>query len=194
MPLRNWPRPFGRRADARRGRTPISRTPEPVGGLVGAAQAALGPLTLLVNNASLFEPDASQTLDFGRWERHFAVNLRAPALLARDFAARCRQDVTGSIVNIVDQRVLKLTPQNFSYTLTKAALYTATDTMAQALAPRIRVNAVGPGPTARKRPPGRRRSSPRQSGGGAARAWRDAARRSPKPSSTSPAPAASPAR
>jgi NAD(P)-dependent dehydrogenase (short-subunit alcohol dehydrogenase family) len=120
---------------------------EAVDGIIRAAQAALGPLTLLVNNASEFEPDAVETLDLDRWERHFAVNLRAPAFLARDFAAQLPADRHGCIVNIVDQRVLKPNPQFFSYTLTKSALFTATRILAQALAPRIRVNAVGPGPT-----------------------------------------------
>ncbi|SCZ09129.1 SDR family oxidoreductase [Microvirga guangxiensis] len=112
-----------------------------------AANALSGPLTLLVNNASEFEPDEVETLSLDRWDRHFAVNLRAPMFLARDFAKQLPPDGQGSIVNIVDQRVWKLTPQFFSYTLTKAALFTATQTMAQALAPRIRVNAIGPGPT-----------------------------------------------
>jgi NAD(P)-dependent dehydrogenase (short-subunit alcohol dehydrogenase family) len=115
--------------------------------LVDAAVQALGPLTLLVNNASEFEPDKVETLSQERWDRHFAVNLRAPAFLARDFARQLPADREGCIVNIVDQRVWKPTPQFFSYTLTKAALFTATQTMAQALAPRIRVNAIGPGPT-----------------------------------------------
>jgi NAD(P)-dependent dehydrogenase (short-subunit alcohol dehydrogenase family) len=115
--------------------------------LVPEAVRALGPLTLLVNNASEFEPDEVETLSQERWDRHFAVNLRAPAFLARDFAHQLPAGGPGCIVNIVDQRVWKLTPQFFSYTLTKAALFTATQTMAQALAPRIRVNAVGPGPT-----------------------------------------------
>lgn len=118
-----------------------------VGGMVEEARAALGPLTLLVNNASEFEPDEVLSLSPERWDRHFAVNLRAPAFLARDFARQLPEDAEGNIVNIVDQRVWKVTPQFFSYTLTKAALYTATHTMAQALAPRIRVNAIGPGPT-----------------------------------------------
>lgn len=112
-----------------------------------AVRALGGPLTLLVNNASEFEPDEVETLTTERWDRHFAVNLRAPAFLARDFARQLPTDLEGSIVNIIDQRVWKLTPQFFSYTLTKAALFTATQTMAQALAPRIRVNAIGPGPT-----------------------------------------------
>jgi NAD(P)-dependent dehydrogenase (short-subunit alcohol dehydrogenase family) len=118
-----------------------------VGGLVGRASAALGPLTLLVNNASEFEPDEVSTLAPERWDRHFAVNLRAPAFLARDFAGQLPAGCDGCIVNIVDQRVWKPTPQFFSYTLTKTALLAATRTLAQALAPRIRVNAVGPGPT-----------------------------------------------
>ncbi len=120
---------------------------EAVGALVESAARALGPVTLLVNNASEFEPDEVETLALERWDRHFAVNLRAPAFLARDFARQLPADREGCIVNIVDQRVWKPTPQFFSYTLTKAALFAATRTMAQALAPRIRVNAVGPGPT-----------------------------------------------
>ena len=118
-----------------------------LGRLVPEAVRALGPLSLLVNNASEFEPDEVETLSQDRWDRHFAVNLRAPAFLARDFAHQLPAGDQGCIVNIVDQRVWKLTPQFFSYTLTKAALFTATRTMAQALAPRIRVNAIGPGPT-----------------------------------------------
>jgi NAD(P)-dependent dehydrogenase (short-subunit alcohol dehydrogenase family) len=118
-----------------------------VAGLVDQAVAALGPLTLLVNNASAFEPDEVETLSQERWDRHFAVNLRAPAFLARDFARQLPPGREGCIVNIVDQRVWKPTPQFFSYALTKAALFSATRTMAQALAPRIRVNAIGPGPT-----------------------------------------------
>jgi NAD(P)-dependent dehydrogenase (short-subunit alcohol dehydrogenase family) len=118
-----------------------------VGGLVDSAARALGPVTLLVNNASEFQPDEVQTLSQERWDHHFAVNLRAPSFLARDFARQLPSDREGCIINIVDQRVWKPTPQFFSYTLTKAALFTATQTMAQALAPRIRVNAIGPGPT-----------------------------------------------
>lgn len=115
--------------------------------LIGEAARVLGPVTLLVNNASVFEPDDIHTLTPKQWERHFAVNLRAPVFLAQDFARQLPADQDGCIVNIVDQRVWKLNPQFFSYTLTKAGLLTATKTMAQALAPRIRVNAIGPGPT-----------------------------------------------
>jgi NAD(P)-dependent dehydrogenase (short-subunit alcohol dehydrogenase family) len=119
--------------------------------LVGKAAAALGPLTVLVNNASSFAPDALVDLDEALWDRHLAIHIEAPAFLARDFAAQLPDGVQGSIVNIIDERVLKLTPNYFSYTLSKAALWTMTQTMAQALAPRIRVNAIGPGPTLREK-------------------------------------------
>ncbi|HMB11704.1 SDR family oxidoreductase [Saliniramus sp.] len=117
--------------------------------LVPEAASRLGlPLTMLVNNASQFEPDDLIDLDPAQWERHFAINLRAPAFLVRDFARQCPEGVDGLVVNLLDQRVWKPTPHFFSYQLTKSALWTATQTMAQALAPRgIRVNAIGPGPT-----------------------------------------------
>ena len=118
-----------------------------VSSIVAQAGAALGPLTLLVNNASVFEPDDITSLDEVVWERHLGVNLRAPVFLARDFAAQLPDGVDGAIINVIDQRVWKPTPHFLSYTLSKSALFTATQTMAQALAPRIRVNAVGPGPT-----------------------------------------------
>lgn len=114
--------------------------------LLADAEAALGPLSLLVNNASVFEPDMPDTLEVERWDRHFAVNLRAPVMLSAEFARRLGSQRQGSVVNIVDQRVLRLNPRYFSYTLAKSALWTATQTMAQAYAPNIRVNAVGPGP------------------------------------------------
>jgi NAD(P)-dependent dehydrogenase (short-subunit alcohol dehydrogenase family) len=116
-------------------------------GLVRRARAALGTLTLLVNNASVFEPDDIGSLDEALWERHFRINLRAPVFLARDFADQVPEGGEGAIVNVIDQRVWNPTPQFFSYTLSKSALFTATQTLAQALAPGIRVNAVGPGPT-----------------------------------------------
>jgi NAD(P)-dependent dehydrogenase (short-subunit alcohol dehydrogenase family) len=117
--------------------------------LVPEAVSGLGcPLTMLVNNASQFEPDDLLDLDPALWERHFAINLRAPAFLARDFARQCPTGADGLVVNMLDQRVWKPTPHFFSYQLTKSALWTATQTMAQALSPRgIRVNAIGPGPT-----------------------------------------------
>ena len=113
--------------------------------LVGRASAALGPLSVLVNNASVFADDRLDTITGETWSAHLDVNLRAPVLLAQVFA---RQAPDGSaIVNILDQRVLKPDPRFFSYGLSKSALWFATRTMAQALAPRIRVNGVGPGPT-----------------------------------------------
>ena len=109
--------------------------------------AALGPIELLVNNAAMFEADSIGSLDLFVWRRQFAIDLEAPVFLAAAFAAALPGDREGAIVNIIDQRVLRLTPQYLSYTLAKAALWTATQTLAQALAPRIRVNAIGPGPT-----------------------------------------------
>lgn len=115
-------------------------------GLIPAA-AAFGPLTLLVNNASQFDVDEIGSLERTRFERTIAVNLTAPVFLAQAFAAQAPDGADASIVNIVDQRVLKPTPRFFSYTLSKSALNSATVTLAQALAPKLRVNAVAPGPT-----------------------------------------------
>ena len=114
--------------------------------LVGAAIAQLGALTCLINNASLFEDDRFGHLSTDLWARHMDVNLRAPVMLAQAFAAALPKTAKGNIINLIDQRVWKLNPQFFSYTLSKTGLWTATRTMAQALAPRIRVNAIGPGP------------------------------------------------
>jgi NAD(P)-dependent dehydrogenase (short-subunit alcohol dehydrogenase family) len=117
------------------------------GGLVAAAEAALGPVSLLVNSASIFADDSVLDFDWENWDRHFAIHLKAPALLAQNFAKALPRGREGLIVNIIDQRVWRPTPRYFSYALSKSALWTATQTMAQALAPRIRVNAIGPGPT-----------------------------------------------
>lgn len=116
-------------------------------GLIEAAENAVGPLSLLVNNASVFEDDCVTDFDWETWDRHFAVHVKAPVLLGRRFAERLPDNGEGLIVNMIDQRVWRLTPSYFSYTLSKSALWTATTTMAQALAPNIRVNAIGPGPT-----------------------------------------------
>jgi NAD(P)-dependent dehydrogenase (short-subunit alcohol dehydrogenase family) len=118
-----------------------------VDGLIEASARAVGPVTLLINNASIFEQDEVTDFDWTTWDRHFAVHLKAPALLAKRFAEALPEGEEGLIVSIIDQRVWKPTPHYFSYTLSKSALWTATQTMAQALAPRIRVNAIGPGPT-----------------------------------------------
>lgn len=115
--------------------------------VIADAAKPFGPLTLLVNNASIFERDAVADLDESLWDAHFAVHAEAPAFLSRDFAAQLPADTNGNIINIIDERVLDLSPAFFSYTLSKAVLWTMTRTLAQSLAPRIRVNAIGPGPT-----------------------------------------------
>jgi NAD(P)-dependent dehydrogenase (short-subunit alcohol dehydrogenase family) len=116
-------------------------------GLIAAARKPFGPLTLLVNNASTFEKDSLFDLDETLWDAHFSVHAEAPAFLSRDFAAQLPARAEGNIINVIDERVLHLSPSNFSYTASKATLYAMTTTLAQSLAPRIRVNAIGPGPT-----------------------------------------------
>ncbi|MBW8814855.1 MAG: SDR family oxidoreductase [Caulobacterales bacterium] len=115
--------------------------------LVGQAEAELGPVTLLVNCASVFEQDRFSDMNRASWDLHFETNLRAPLVLAQAFARRLPADRDGQIVNILDQRVLRPAPEFFSYSLSKSALWSATVMLAQALAPRIRVNGIGPGPT-----------------------------------------------
>ncbi|MEO0883881.1 MAG: SDR family oxidoreductase [Pseudomonadota bacterium] len=116
--------------------------------LIEMTGAALGgPVTLLINSASTFEKDTAQTYGQKDWDFHFNVNLRAPVDLAQAFAAQLPDDMDGVIINLIDQRVWKLNPTFFTYTLSKSALWTATRTLAQALAPKVRVNAIGPGPT-----------------------------------------------
>jgi NAD(P)-dependent dehydrogenase (short-subunit alcohol dehydrogenase family) len=115
--------------------------------LVQRSVAAIGPLTVLVNCAAEFMVDDFGTLEREQWDRHFAVNLRAPVFLAQAFAAQVPAGRDAAIVNITDQRVRKKVPRQFSYTLSKCALDAATTLLAQALAPRVRVNAVAPGPT-----------------------------------------------
>ena len=115
-------------------------------GLIAQAASHFGPLTTLINNASLFEPDSAFDLDESLWDRHFAIHAEAPIFLARDFAAQLPAGRKGNIVNIIDERVLHPAPSYFSYTLSKSVLWTATRTLAQTMAPSIRVNAIGPGP------------------------------------------------
>ncbi|WND01632.1 SDR family oxidoreductase [Temperatibacter marinus] len=115
--------------------------------LVPTATEKFGkPVTALVNNASLFEEDDIHSLSQESWDAHMDVNLKAPALLSQAFFKQLPDDQTGNIINIIDQRVWRLNPQFMSYTTSKSALWTLTRTMAQAMAPRIRVNAIGPGP------------------------------------------------
>lgn len=114
-------------------------------GLIASAAGTLGPLTVLVNCASAFQDDRAGALGRDTWDLHFETNLRAPLVLAEAFAGQAPDGA--AVVNILDQRVWKPTPQFFSYALSKSALWTATRMLAQAWAPRIRVNGVGPGPT-----------------------------------------------
>ncbi|SDY73845.1 SDR family oxidoreductase [Citreimonas salinaria] len=121
-----------------------------------AAEALGGPVSVLVNNASIFEYDRIDSATRESWDRHMESNLRAPFVLIQALAAQmpepARDDAgeplaRGLVVNMIDQRVRKLTPEFMTYTLAKAGLWTLTQTAAQALAPRVRVNAIGPGPT-----------------------------------------------
>jgi len=133
----------GARAAVVTGDLAAAETPQAV---IAAATAALGPVTLLVNNASIFEKDALGKLDRPLFDRQLAVNLTGPVFLAEAFANALPAEAEGNIVNLLDQRVWRPTPAYFSYQLAKSALLTATETLAEALAPRIRVNAIAPGP------------------------------------------------
>lgn len=115
--------------------------------LVGRAADALGPVGCLVNNASRFDLDVWDTATRESWDAHMETNLRAPFLLSQEMARGLPPTAEGVIVNLIDQRVWNLTPYFLTYTLSKTGLWTLTQTLALALAPRIRVNAIGPGPT-----------------------------------------------
>ncbi|MBV9250495.1 MAG: SDR family oxidoreductase [Acetobacteraceae bacterium] len=115
--------------------------------LVPGAAEAIGPLGVLVNNASVFERDEWHDTTRASWDAHLEPNLRAPFMLIQHFARRLPEGAEGVVVNMLDQRVWSLTPHFVSYTLSKAALWALTQTMALALAPRIRVNGIGPGPS-----------------------------------------------
>ena len=118
-----------------------------VNDIVPKAARALGSIGCLINNASIFEFDDIATATLESWERHIAINLRAPFFLSQAFAAQVPTTDRGAIVNIIDERVWHLTPHFASYTVSKAGLWTLTQTSALGLAPRIRVNGIGPGPT-----------------------------------------------
>jgi NAD(P)-dependent dehydrogenase (short-subunit alcohol dehydrogenase family) len=124
----------------------LMREPE-TASLVDQAGKALGPITLLINNASVFEHDCLETATRESWDLHMEVNLRAPFVLIQAFAAQLPAGASGLVINLLDQRVWNLTPHFTSYTVSKAAFWTLTQTLAMALAPRIRVNGIGPGPT-----------------------------------------------
>ncbi|MBI1207962.1 MAG: SDR family oxidoreductase [Azospirillum sp.] len=117
--------------------------------LVPAAVQKLGTITCLINNASVFVDDDILKGTRESWDLHIETNLRAPFVLIQDFARQLPKDERGCVINMLDQRVWNLTPRFTSYTVSKAALWTLTQTMAMALAPRIRVNGIGPGPTLR---------------------------------------------
>ncbi|MBX9455597.1 MAG: SDR family oxidoreductase [Rhizobium sp.] len=121
--------------------------PEGREALIAETNAQIGPIDLLVNNASIFQRDGVEDFDESLFDDHFAIHVKAPTILTRDFVRQLPEAVSGLVVNIIDQRVWSPTPRFYSYTLSKAALYMATKTAAQALAPRVRVNAIGPGPT-----------------------------------------------
>jgi NAD(P)-dependent dehydrogenase (short-subunit alcohol dehydrogenase family) len=115
--------------------------------LVEQAAGDLGPLTALINSASVFENDQWYSADRASWDRHIEVNLRAPLVLAQQFARQLPRDARGAIVNLLDQKLFRPAPDFFSYGVSRAGLHWLTLTLAQALSPRIRVNAVAPGPT-----------------------------------------------
>ena len=114
--------------------------------LLPRAERELGSIGCLVNNAAVFANDTVGTVTRESWDVHMAVNLRAPFVLIQHFAGRLPPDAGGAVINLLDQRVWSLTPYFVSYTLAKAGLWTLTQTMALSLAPRIRVNGIGPGP------------------------------------------------
>jgi NAD(P)-dependent dehydrogenase (short-subunit alcohol dehydrogenase family) len=117
-----------------------------VADIVAGACAAMGPLVLLVNNAAIYEKDVPGSLDLGLFERQLAINLSAPVFLAEAFAAQVPEGEEGNIVNLLDPRVFRPEPDHFSYQISKSALLAATVALAKAYAPRIRVNAIAPGP------------------------------------------------
>lgn len=119
---------------------------EDVARLVPLCREALGAPTALVNNASEFLLDSVTAMTPATWDTHLDINLKAPVFLAKALFLNLPEGEIGNVINIIDQRVWKLTPDFFSYTISKAGLWTATRTLAQALAPRVRVNAIGPGP------------------------------------------------
>ena len=119
---------------------------EQTGGLVPRASKMVGPISCLINNASLFEEDTAETASRESWDAHMQINLRSPFVLIQALRDQLPEGIEGNVINIVDQRVRNLTPHFLSYTLSKAGLWTLTQTLALSLAPHIRVNAIGPGP------------------------------------------------
>jgi NAD(P)-dependent dehydrogenase (short-subunit alcohol dehydrogenase family) len=120
---------------------------ESVSHLLSQTTRELGPIGALINNASIFETEEWDDVSLESWTAHLDINLRAPFFLSQAFARQLPESSRGAIINIIDQRVWNLTPHFMSYTVSKSGLWTMTQTLAMALAPRIRVNGVGPGPT-----------------------------------------------
>ena len=114
--------------------------------LVKTLKSKMRYFDCLVNNASMFENDKLENFNSKSWEKHISTNLKAPALLSKEFSKNTRGK-KNNIINIIDQRIFKLTPYFFSYTISKTGLYTLTKTSAMSLAPNIRVNGIAPGPT-----------------------------------------------
>lgn len=120
--------------------------PARVDQLLEEGRQAVGPLGILVNCAAIFEPDGSEGVDRASLSRHFAINTEAPVMLAKHFASALPEDADGLVVNVLDQRVLRPQAGHFSYSVSKATLWAATQLLAQVLAPRVRVMGIGPGP------------------------------------------------
>ena len=120
---------------------------EAVTSLISNVSSQLTPVTAVINNASIFEEDTVENVTKDSWDRHLAINLRAPFILTQSLAENLNTGEKGNVINIVDQRVENLTPYFTSYTLSKSALWMLTKATSSALAPNIRVNAIGPGPT-----------------------------------------------
>ena len=118
-----------------------------VGKIISVAKKKLGTINCLINNAAMFEMDDISNFTIKGWNDHLNINLLAPTILTRHFAKQASKKTTSNIINIIDQRVFKLTPIFMSYTISKSALYTLTKTMAMRLGPNIKVNGIAPGPT-----------------------------------------------
>ena len=119
--------------------------------IIKFANVKMKGVNCLINNASLFENDNIKNFSIKGWDKHININLKAPAILIKQFAKIVSKNIKANIINIVDQRVFKLTPYFLSYTLSKTGLYTLTKTSAMSLAPNIRVNGIAPGPTVKNK-------------------------------------------
>ena len=119
--------------------------------IIKFANVKMKGINCLINNASLFENDSVKNFSIKVWNKHLNINLRAPAILIKQFSKLVPKSIKANIINIIDQRVFRLTPFFLSYTLSKTGLYTLTKTSAMSLAPNIRVNGIAPGPTIKKK-------------------------------------------